>query len=78
MMIRKTRQKMTPIIAATIEAERNRSDKVIPGFAPHDRREYSQPPVRSIQMTPAELNRYLDEKGKQWGRPLQSVKEVLS
>jgi hypothetical protein len=64
------------IKAATIEADQHRKPTFIDGFAPHDRREYGQAPVRSVKMTPGELERYMAEKAQEWGQPLKPVIKI--
>lgn len=64
------------IKAATIEADQHRRPTLIGGFTTHDRREYGQAPVRSVKMTPGELERYMAEKSKKWGQPLRTVIKI--
>jgi hypothetical protein len=64
------------IKAATIEADQHRRPTFIDGFAPHDRREYGQAPVKAGKMTPAEMTSYLAEKSKEWGQPLRPVRNI--
>lgn len=63
--------------AATIEAQRRSKTTPIGGFATRDRREFSQPEVKTIKMTPAELDRYITEQSKHWGHPLEQLMKTV-
>ncbi|MDU2066429.1 MAG: hypothetical protein E6713_16555 [Sporomusaceae bacterium] len=56
--------------AATIEAEMHRKVTKIAGFTHRDRRVYGQAEVKTVRMDPAELDLYLKEQAKGWGRQL--------
>ncbi len=62
--------------AAVIEAEWQRKPTLIDGFVSHDRREYGQSLIKEVKMTPAELDHYLGEKAKEWGRSLKPIMKM--
>jgi hypothetical protein len=63
--------------AATIEAQMRRRTTAIGGFVTRDRREYRQPEVKTIKMTPAELDLYIKEQSKHWGHPVEPLKNIV-
>ncbi len=63
--------------AATIEVQIGRRTTAIGGFATRDRREYRQPEVKTIKMTPAELDQYITDQSKHWGHPLEQLKNIV-
>ncbi len=62
--------------AAAIEADQRRKPTFIDGFVSHDRREYGQASIKEVKMTPAELERYLGEKEKEWGGSLKPIMKI--